>query len=187
MSAYPTAWRADSHLRLARPVLRRLGLLTLANALSQLGSQIGRAAVFSQQTAGGRYIEPPMPKTDKLVASTSAAINFVTFIGPALQSRPDVHVDTPALGRQLVRDCSPLSIPTLPLRNFSKTAGHATGTFFGCLDTAEISAAGPRLPVRLVCFHGEFRRITGRGVDAKKTRITLAGPRRRRVAVLPTV
>ena len=31
------------------------------------------------------------------------------------------------------------------------------------------NSIGPRLPVRQICLHGEFRGITGRGVATKKT------------------
>ena len=36
-------------------------------------------------------------------------------------------------------------------------------------------ALGPLQPIRDVCFHGEFRRITGHSVDAKKAKRIRAG------------
>ena len=37
------------------------------------------------------------------------------------------------------------------------------------------AACGPLQPIRDVCFHGEFRRITGHSVDAKKAKRIRAG------------
>ena len=37
-------------------------------------------------------------------------------------------------------------------------------------EVSETSAAGPRLPVRYVCFDCEYLRMTGRDADTKKRR-----------------
>src|SRR5262249_5410729 len=65
-----------------------------------------------------------------------------------------------------IRHVPPTALP----QNYIISAEEATAAF------------GPRLPVWHVCFHGEFWRVTGRGMEAKKTtRLTLS-----RTRYLPT-
>jgi len=56
--------------------------------------------------------------------------------------------------------------PTLPTWALQQVVGYLTYSGRDANVVAK-AALDPRLPVRHVCFEGEFPRITGRGMDAK--------------------
>ncbi len=72
-----------------------------------------------------------------------------------------------------VRFCEGLGVkfpgptrPTLPTCALQQVVGYLRYTGRDA-NIVEEAALDPRLPVRHVCFEGEFPRITGRGMDAK--------------------